>query len=212
MQMLTNIVTHDANAVRASIAVVDRVQAADLDRPTPCSDWNLMDLLIHMTAQHRGFAASAEGNGGDLAVWANRPLGPDPVAEYRKAAEEVLAAFAEDGVPARRFAIPEVAKDAPIPGEIAVAMHTVDYLVHAWDVARAIDIEFDADLDAVRATKRLVAMIPDGPERLQPGASFRPAIEIGPDAGEFDAILAALGRDPLWAPEKGRPARSSAAR
>src|SRR5947209_19154756 len=115
--MHTNIVTHNANAVRASIAVVDRVQAADLGRPTPCSDWNLMDLLIHMTAQHRGFAASAAGNGADLAVWENRALGQDPVAEYRKAAEEVLAAFADDGVTGRQFTIPEVAKGAPIRSE-----------------------------------------------------------------------------------------------
>lgn len=196
--MPITIVTHDVNAVRASIAVVDRVQAADLDRPTPCSDWNLLDLLTHMTAQHRGFAASAAGNGADLAVWRNRPLGPDPVAEYRKAAEEVLAVFAEDGVLEREFAVPEVVKDAAFPAELAISMHTVDYLVHAWDVARAIDVESDADLDAVRATAQLVAMVPDGPERLAPGASFRPAVTIGPDAGEFEKMLAALGRDPNW--------------
>jgi uncharacterized protein (TIGR03086 family) len=196
--MPTNIVTHNANAVRASIAVVDRVQAADLGRPTPCSDWNLAELLTHMIAQHRGFAASAAGNGADLAVWQNRPLDPDPVAEYRKTAEEVLAAFAEDGVLERQFAIPEVVREAAFPGEMAIAMHTVDYLVHAWDVARAIDVEFDADLDAVRATAQLVAMIPDGPERREAGSAFGPAVKAGPDAGEFERMLAALGRDPAW--------------
>jgi uncharacterized protein (TIGR03086 family) len=196
--MLTNIVAHDATAVRASIAVVDRVQAADLSNATPCANWNLLELLTHMTAQHRGFAAAANGNGADLAVWANRPLGPDPVAEYRKAAEELLTAFAEDGVVTREFAIPEVAPDAAFPGEIAVAMHTVDYLVHAWDVAHAINVEFSADLDAVRATSKLVAMIPDGPNRLEPGSAFLPAVAARPGASEFDTMLAALGRDPNW--------------
>jgi uncharacterized protein (TIGR03086 family) len=198
MHMPTNIVTHNVNAVRASIAIVDRVQAADLGRPTPCSDWNLAELLMHMIAQHRGFAASAAGDGADLAVWQSRPLDLDPVAEYRKTAEEVLAAFAEDGVLERQFAIPEVVKDAAFPAEIAITMHTVDYLVHAWDVARAVDVEFDADLAAVRATAPLVAMVPDGPERLEPGSAFRPSVKAGPNAGEFDTMLAALGRDPNW--------------
>lgn len=198
--MLTNIVELNARAVRASITVVDRVQDSDLSRPTPCADWNLTDLLTHMTTQHRGFAAAANGNGTDLAVWENRPLGPDPVAEYRTAAEELLAAFAEDGVSDRNFALPEVAKDATIPGEIALAMHTVDYLVHAWDVARAIGIEFAADQEAVRVTWPLVAMIPDGPERLETGSAFGPTIPAIADAGAFDTMLAALGRNPNWRP------------
>lgn len=196
--MLTNITAHNISAVRASIAVVDQVQHADLTRETPCAEWNLTDLLTHMTAQHRGFAASAAGNGADLAVWENRPLGPDPVAEYRKAAEELLAAFAEDGVSSRQFALPEVAEGAAFPGEIAMAMHTVDYLVHGWDVARAIGVEFTADVDAVRATWPLVAMIPDGPERLEPGSAFRPSVPAAAEASEFDTMLASLGRDPNW--------------
>jgi uncharacterized protein (TIGR03086 family) len=198
MRMLTKIVAHNATAVRASIAVVDRVTAPDLTNATPCANWNLTDLLTHMTAQHRGFAAAARGNGADRAVWANLPLGPDPVAEYRKTAEEVLAAFAEDGVVSRQFAIPEVTEDAEFPGDIAIAMHTVDYLVHAWDVARAIGVEFDADTDAVWATAPLVAMIPDDDSRLEPGAAFGPALPTA-GANEFDTMLAALGRDPNWA-------------
>jgi uncharacterized protein (TIGR03086 family) len=195
--MLTNIVAHDANAVRASIAVVDHVKPTDLTNATPCANWNLADLLAHMAAQHRGFAAAANGNGADPAVWASVPLGPDPVAEYRKTAEEVLAAFAQDGVVSRQFAIPEVNADAEFPGDIAIAMHAVDYLVHAWDVARAIGVEFDADEAAVWATAPLVALIPDDASRLEPGAAFGPAL---PSAGatEFDAMLAALGRDPHW--------------
>jgi uncharacterized protein (TIGR03086 family) len=93
-----------------------------------------------------------------------------------------------------------VAKDAAIPGEIALAMHTVDYLVHAWDVARAIGVEFTADLDAVRATSPLVTMIPDGPERLEAGSAFAPSVPAVADAGEFDTMLAALGRNPNWQP------------
>ena len=46
-------------AVLQSIDVVNTVREADLVRPTPCEDWDLLDLLAHMTVQHRGFAAAA---------------------------------------------------------------------------------------------------------------------------------------------------------
>ncbi|MGH7292829.1 MAG: maleylpyruvate isomerase N-terminal domain-containing protein, partial [Myxococcota bacterium] len=45
-------------AVLASIDVVDTVRPEDLHLPTPCAGWNLVDLLAHMTVQHRGFAAA----------------------------------------------------------------------------------------------------------------------------------------------------------
>ena len=74
----------DARAVRASVDLVAGVTRDDLDRPTPCAGWTLADLLAHMSAQHRGFAAAATGGGADLAVWQPRPA-DDPVAEYAAA-------------------------------------------------------------------------------------------------------------------------------
>src|SRR5262245_63876582 len=86
----------DALAVRATVDLVTRVTRDDLDRPTPCTGWTLADLLAHMAAQHRGFAAAAAGGGADLAVWQPRP-GDDPVPSYVAAAEQVVAAFAQEG-------------------------------------------------------------------------------------------------------------------
>src|SRR5262245_17225479 len=114
------LIKSQAIAVRASVDVVTRVRIEDLDRPTPCSEWTLAELLAHMTVQHKGFAAAARGDGGDLAVWRVRPLGEDPVAEYGAAAEEVLAAFAEDGVLEREFTLPEFHPVSTFPGKLAI--------------------------------------------------------------------------------------------
>ncbi|MGW2026193.1 maleylpyruvate isomerase N-terminal domain-containing protein [Streptomyces decoyicus] len=84
----------NARAVRDSVTLTGRMAPADLRRPTPCSAWTLADLLAHMTAQHNGFAAAALGHGQDLSHWSVGPLGVDPVAQYRDAAERVIAAFA----------------------------------------------------------------------------------------------------------------------
>ena len=84
--LAAGIVALDAQAVTESVRLVERATAADLARPTPCADWTLHGLLRHMATQHYGFAAAAAGDG-DLAQWRLRPLGDDPVAAYRTAAE-----------------------------------------------------------------------------------------------------------------------------
>src|SRR5215472_3459716 len=103
---LADIVGLDALAVAASIDLVARARPADLARPTPCADWTLHGLITHMAAQHHGFAAAAAGDS-DPARWRPRRLGADPVADYRAAADTVLAAFAADGVLERQFPLPE---------------------------------------------------------------------------------------------------------
>src|ERR1700722_11114513 len=91
----TDIVTLDAQAVLASVDLVEQVTTRDLTRPRRCADWTLQGLLRHMSAQHYGFAASSAGDG-DLGQWMLRPLGRDPAAAYRAAAEGVPGAFAAD--------------------------------------------------------------------------------------------------------------------
>ncbi|GIH91280.1 TIGR03086 family metal-binding protein [Planobispora siamensis] len=188
----------DERAVRTSVALVARATPDDLDRPTPCSAWTLGDLLAHMTAQHRGFAAAARGHGADLAVWSLRPLGEDPVTEYAEAADDVLAAFAGRDVPERTFALPEFGPGAAFPGAQAIGFHFIDYVVHAWDVARSLGLPFELDDDLAGDALRIALAVPDGDHRLSPGAAFRPGLPAPGNASALDRILAALGRSPDW--------------
>src|ERR1700761_9611257 len=76
----------DRAAVLAAAAAACRIRSGDLGRPTPCDGWDVAGLLSHLSVQHRGFAAAARGEGGDLAVWAARPPAPDPGADLPAAA------------------------------------------------------------------------------------------------------------------------------
>ncbi|GAA3123410.1 TIGR03086 family metal-binding protein [Streptosporangium carneum] len=186
-------------AVRASVDVVAKVTAEDLGRPTPCEGWTLADLLAHMIAQHRGFAAAARGTGADPEAWRVRPVGDDAVSVYTEAAEQVLEAFAEEGVPDRVFTLPEFAqpgsgREPTFPGTHAVGFHFIDYLVHAWDVARSLDVDFAPDPELVEAAWPIALAVPDDERRLRPGAAFRPSVAVPQDASSFDRILALLGR------------------
>lgn len=196
MHTTLNVREADAVAVAASVAVVRRLTAADLGRPTPCADWDLGALLAHMTAQHKGFAAAAAGHGGDLGTWQPGPLGDDPVQAYADAAEEVITAFAEDGVLERGFVIPEVGSGQSFPGRIVIGFHLVDYVVHGWDVATSLGIPFDLPADVLEVTLPIAEAVPGGAARTTPGAAFGPAQPITGEAGALDRILALLGRSP----------------
>ncbi|MCW2878973.1 MAG: hypothetical protein JWQ95_3073 [Sphaerisporangium sp.] len=186
----------DRRAVRASMDVVAQLRAEDLDRPTPCAGWTLADLLAHMTAQHHGFAAAAEGNGADPVVWRVEPVGDDAVIAYAKAAERVITAFAEDGVLDRRFALPEFGTGLTFPAAQAMGFHFIDYLVHGWDVARALGVEYTAEPDLAEAAWPIAQAVPDGEQRRKPGAAFQPSVAAPEGATRFDQILAMLGRPP----------------
>ena len=186
----------DKIATRTSVALVSRLTSADLTRPTPCAGWTLADLLAHMTAQHHGFAAGSTGSA-DLAPWQPKPLGADPIADYSAAADEVLAAFAAEGVLDRNFCLPEFSPDATIPAPMAVSFHLVDYVVHSWDVARTLDLPVEFDDPVLDATLTVAELVPDDESRRAPGATFAPVVDW---AGEstLDRILALLGRAPDW--------------
>ena len=195
------IVALDAQAVRASVDLVERATTRDLARPTPCADWTLHGLLRHMIAQHYGFAAASTGEG-DLARWMLRPLGPDPVAAYRAAADCVLDAFAADGALDRDFPLPEITRDLMFPARQAISFHFVDYVVHSWDVARTLGLPVDLDPALVDAALRVARAVPGGDARLEPGAAFGPVVDWPGGAGGsgLDRIVALLGRSPGWQP------------
>jgi uncharacterized protein (TIGR03086 family) len=191
---------HDERAVRATVTVVARVTPADLDLPTPCAEWNLGALLAHMTAQHRGFAAAAAGHGADPEVW--QPTG-NPLLEYAEAADQVIAAFAAPGVPERDFLLPEVAGDRPIPGSTAISFHFVDYVVHGWDVARALGLPWVLPEDVLVAALPIARAVPGGDRRLTPGAAFAPGLPVAAGTETLTEILALLGRSPAWPSSSG---------
>jgi uncharacterized protein (TIGR03086 family) len=188
----------DSQAVRASVALVSRVTAGDLDKPTPCSPWALGELLAHMTVQHHGFAAAARGGGADPEVWQAPALASDPAAAYAEAADLVIAAFAEDGLLDREFSLPEIATSVTFPGRQAICFHLVDYTVHSWDVARSLGLEPDLDASVLAIALKIAEAVPDGPSRLEPGAAFGPGVAVPAGAGTLDRIVSLLGRSPAW--------------
>ncbi|BBX71718.1 TIGR03086 family metal-binding protein [Mycolicibacterium psychrotolerans] len=190
-------------AVDASIEVVAGVRSTDLDRTTPCAGWTLADLLAHMTAQHRGFAAAARGHGADADVWRPEPLAEaiaaDPVGTYTAAARDVLAAFATPGADEALFALPEFGPDVTVAGETAMGFHFVDYVVHGWDVAASLGRAFTLPDDVIAAVTPLTLAVPDGDFRDADPSPFARALPPA-DGDGLARLLRHLGRSPDWSP------------
>ncbi|MEU3650587.1 TIGR03086 family metal-binding protein [Lentzea sp. NPDC034063] len=191
--LINDLLVLHRTAVRTSVEIVAEVSADDLGKPTPCSEWTLAELLAHMTAQHHGFAAAARGKGSDLAAW-EVLTSSRPVADYSEAAEDVLAAFAEPEVPQREFDLPEFG--ARFPATQAIGFHLIDYVVHGWDVARSLGLDYRLAPELAEPALRIALAVPDGEGRLKPGAPFGPALATDDDP--LNRILAALGRSPKW--------------
>ena len=194
----------------ASVDIVAGVGAADLDRPTPCAGWTLTDLLAHMSAQHRGFAAAARGHGADADVWRTEPLAEaivaDPAGTYAAAAADVLAAFAEPGASQAMFALPEFGADVAVIGETAMGFHFVDYVVHGWDVAVSLGAPFALPTEVLDAALPLALAVPDGDFRNGDASPFARALP--PTDGDVLAkLLSHLGRNPAWTAPTARLSR-----
>jgi uncharacterized protein (TIGR03086 family) len=192
-------------ALMASVDMVSTVKNEDLSRETPCAQWNLADLLAHMTVQHRGFAAAARRRGADPAIWQPATVADavaaDPAGSYAAAAADVIDAFASLDRLDAAFALPEFGPGATFPASLAIGFHFVDYVVHGWDVARAVGHPFELPAHVVAAALPIALAVPGAEFRTGDSAVFRPAIQAREQANDLDRILAHLGRSPQWKPQ-----------
>ena len=185
-------------ALQVTVDIVNLVRADQLGLPTPCSEWDLGQLLAHMTGQNHGFAAAARGETSDANVFDPRPVGADPAGLHAASAEDLAAAFAEEGVLDRSLWLVEIKQGPMFPAPVAISFHLVDSVAHGWDVAQALGVPVEFDDEVLGTALAISRRVPDGPNREEPGSAFRPGVRSAPDAPPFEEILALLGRSEDW--------------
>jgi uncharacterized protein (TIGR03086 family) len=178
--------------------LVEHITLDDLQRPTPCSEWDVRALIEHMIGQDRGFTAALVQDV-DTHAFAPQPFEGTPAQAYKTSSTTVSSAL-EATDPDRPVLLPELGADARFPAHLAVDFHGLDVAVHGWDLAVSLGEHVDYDDDLVDAVLNVARLVPIGPERTIPGALFAPAVVADHDASHWHKVLNLVGRDPQWAP------------
>jgi uncharacterized protein (TIGR03086 family) len=203
--------------------VLGAVRAEQWCWPTPCAEWNVRQLVNHMTRGNLNFALLAEGGGRAdfLRLREADSLGGEPKISYGKSVRECVAAFAGPGVL-------DLILDYPLgkmTARQALAVRTTDSVIHTWDLARAVggDETLDADLVAwiggnldeiygglaetpvdPGTTHRFFAPPVEAPGAVEPRhiGQVPPAGTRGTESDQ-DRLLRRMGRTPEAAPDVG---------
>jgi uncharacterized protein (TIGR03086 family) len=169
-------------------------------RPTPCNEWDVRVLIIHVVAWNRLWAAGLL----DLrppdnivaAALATTPESTDPVPDivgstpghaYRTSVHELLAVFSLDVELTGTCHLPV----GELPAGTVFTMAIAENITHTWDLAIATGQDAVMPDDVVILLERAVANLPIDRTR---GSLFGRVQPVPPRASRQQHVLAYLGR------------------
>lgn len=160
-------------------------------RPTPCSDWDVRELVNHVVNEDRWtpelFAGKTIEEVGDR--FDGDLLGDDPLGAWEEARKEAVNAVQAEGAMERTVHVSW--------GEISGANYAgqlfTDHLIHGWDLAKATGQDTNLDPELVEACYRMSKPIED---TLKASGAFGEKIEPPEGADRQTELLAVFGRKP----------------
>ncbi|MFJ9771776.1 TIGR03086 family metal-binding protein [Kitasatospora sp. NPDC101157] len=179
---------------QTALAQLDRLFAtvtpADLDRPTPCEEYTLRQLMNHVIGGIHRFAYMGEGgHAEDVVAAIDDPSDDGWTAVLDRARARVTAAWADDS----KLGRPTFAPWGEVPGAVAVGGYVMELATHCWDIATALDKGFVLD-DGVARTALAVAELVLPPESRVEGVPFGPVRPVAEDADVHTRLAAWTGR------------------
>lgn len=93
--------------------------------------------------------------------------------------------------------MPEIKAEEALLAELAVRIHLLDTVVHAWDLAQSLERTVTFDDAVLEIASAAAAEVPDGPGREAQQAAFAPPVMTPEEGGELTRLVAWLGRRPL---------------
>ena len=180
------------DGIRRVVSLAGNVEPGQFDKPTPCDDFTVGDLLEHLrgaldrirkVSERMSFHGGLEPEPIDPATLATR------VAE---AGEQAIAGWAaDDTLLTDLVTVPF----GTVPGAAAGFGYANEMLVHAWDLATAtgqqVDWPDDAQLELVLRAFSMAL-----PAHGRDGVPFAEAVPVPDDAPAIDRLVAFSGRDP----------------
>jgi uncharacterized protein (TIGR03086 family) len=170
--------------------IVDQVQPEQLDKSTPCTDWNVRSLVNHMVGTLDALEAPARGEQIDFsAQQVDDVIGTSPSAAFSRKSTEFVAVWSAPG------AMDRVVKTmfGEQPAEFYLGLATADMLLHGWDLATAIGVPYSMNEEtAAGVLNRMQGML--NPEMRGSGKAFAEEAPANPNASVQERLVAFSGR------------------
>lgn len=167
--------------------LVDHIEPAQLDDPTPCSEFSVHDVLDHMLVLGGTFAFEFRGEEAP-AIHPPDTNGRVPAAEFRKTMDDLLDAVKSPGAMQRTVS----SRVGEMPGESFARLVAFDGLVHGWDLASSTGQDYQLPPAVVAAVDEFArAAITD---ELRDGDTFKAATSAPADATRLEQLVAFSGR------------------
>ena len=157
--------------------------------PTPCADWDVRELAIHVVAGN--WWAAELGSGKTIAEVGDRldgdVLGDDPLAAYDASLAPAAAVFRVPGA----MEAPCAVSYGPVPGAVYCGHRLLDVLVHGWDLAVATGQDTTLDPELV---EDCIAVVEPQMDLLVGSGMFHTDVVAAAGADRQAVLLAMLGR------------------
>jgi len=176
-----DIIDRYEQAATGFTARLDAVTDDQWANPTPCTDWNVRELVDHVITIQRRIP---EGLGTPV------DDGADVQATWKAVRDGALTVLREPGVLERTM---RGMRGDEVPVEMALIPRLSDLHVHTWDLARATggDERLSPEVAAI-----VLERLKPNDEALRKSGSFGPKVEPPPDADVQVELLCFLGRRP----------------
>jgi uncharacterized protein (TIGR03086 family) len=168
----------------AARPVVAAVKPDDMDRPTPCEEWDVRAVLSHLVTVIDTFPVMLADGEPD---WSRDALGDrEPLVAFDDAVAANLAAWHQPGA---------ADKDTTMmPGMKVIDINLIDAVVHTWDLAQGIGVDVDLPETAIEiALDRWGGGAADNARQYN---VFGPQVAVGDASSARDRLLAMTGRTP----------------
>lgn len=185
-------------AQTTAAALIARIDPADWNRPTPCDDWSVRDIINKMVASTITFTYFGRRERLKPALDLVNPaemIGDDPLgcflAEATKCREVWRAPGALDGT------APSTVGE--FPAKAVLNARIFDTTILTWDVATACGLAHGIDDDLAAYVLRVAkALVPN--VRSVNKDRYKDPSMLEESEPLVDQMIAATGRDPFWSP------------
>lgn len=181
--------TDELASAEAALSVLQQVLHPigrdDSTTQTPCAEFNVKQLTEHLLNSIVSLGAMV---GAEVSV----PHDTDSVEGLViAAARPALDAWHKHGLEGE---VPFGSHS--MPAQVAVAVFSLEFLVHGWDYARAVGHEMRVPESLTEYVLGLAQQIIRPEQRREAG--FADPVAVGEEAGGLDRLVAFTGRDPGW--------------